>query len=89
MSRPVEWPTVIDSLHEYSRNSFDLPADNSLVSPIARVILQKRRLLKIQEIHNLLLEASSEPSESLAQVRILNQVFIQRSIFRENTKKNF
>lgn len=67
MSRP-EWPKVIESLNEYCRNSFNLPSDNSLISPIARVVLQKRRLLKIQEIHNLLLEVSSEPSESLAQV---------------------
>lgn len=67
---PHEWPKVNESLNEYCRNSFsfNLPSDNSLISPVARVILQKRRLLKIQEIHNLLLEVSSEPSESLAQV---------------------
>lgn len=70
MSRP-EWPSAIASLNEYCRNSFNLPADNSLISPIARVILQKRRLLKIQEIHNLLLQVSSEPSESLAQVKYI------------------
>jgi len=76
MSRP-EWPKAIESLNEYSRNSFNLPADNSLISPIARVILQKRRLLKIQEIHNLLLGVSSEPSESLTQVSTnLNCLFI-------------
>lgn len=73
------WSKALESLNEYNRNSFNLPEDNSLISPIARVILQKRRLLKIQEIHNLLLEVSSEPSESLTQVRNMRLVFV---IFR-------
>ena len=38
--------------------SFNLPDDHSLISPIAKVILQKRRLLKIQEIHDNLLFAA-------------------------------
>ena len=63
-----DWSQAIDSLNDYYRSSYGLPSDHSLISPIARVVLQKRRLLKMQEIHNLLLKASCEPSETLLQV---------------------
>lgn len=72
----LDWHNALESLNEYRCNSFDLPSDNSLISPIARVILQKRRLLKIQEIHNILLQVSSEPSESLTQVSTVYILFI-------------
>ena len=64
------WPEAFESLNDYCKNSYDLPSDHSLISPVARVILQKRRLLKIEEIHSLLLEASSDPSERLVQLQV-------------------
>lgn len=67
------WPEALESLNEYCVNSYDLPTDHSLISPVARVILQKRRLLKIQEIHSILLESSCDPSESLIQVHPHNR----------------
>lgn len=68
-SMGLDWHDAVESLNEYRCNSFDLPSDHSLISPVARVILQKRRLLKIQEIHNIILQISSEPSQSITQVR--------------------
>ena len=64
----ADWSTAIEALNEYQKSSYALPSDHSLISPIARVVLQKRRLLKIQEIHNLLLKVSCGPSETLLQV---------------------
>lgn len=54
---------AFQSLEEYGITSYNLPDDHSLISPIAKVILQKRRLLKIQEIHNYLLAAELTDSE--------------------------
>lgn len=68
------WSEALESLNEYCKNSYDLPSDHSLISPVARVILQKRRLFKIQEIHSLLLESSFDPSESLIQVSDINSM---------------
>lgn len=70
----LDWDDAIKSLNEYRCNSYDLPSDHSLISSVARVILQKRRLLKIQEIHNILLKVSSEPSESISQVNYLRTI---------------
>ena len=63
-----DWSRALEALNEFYSNSYDLPSDHSLISPVARVILQKRRLIKVQEIHNLLLAVSHEPSETLLQV---------------------
>ena len=64
----VDWSHALESLNDYQKRSYVLPSDNSLISPITRVILQKRRLINIQEIHNLLLEVSHDPMETLLQV---------------------
>ena len=58
MNRSSRWNLALESLTEYSRGAFNLPEDHSLISPIARVIAQKRRLMKIHEIHNLMIEAA-------------------------------
>lgn len=64
MNCPSRWTLALESLTEYSRGAFNLPEDNSLISPIARVITQKRRLMKIHEIHNLMIEAAeTKPRE--------------------------
>ena len=59
------WIEALESLDDYCRNSFDLPTDNSLISPVTRVILQKRRLLKIHEIHNALLRISFSENQQV------------------------
>ena len=62
------WSGLMNLVHSYHRQVLELPNDNSIFSPMARVTVNKRRLLIMQQIHDHFLRVSRDPSEVITQV---------------------
>lgn len=60
------WPVLFALFDKYHEQVLELPEDHSLVSPAARVVVQKRRLVILQQMISHVLE--THPQDAFQQV---------------------